>query len=290
MANPPARVVSLLPGATEIVAALGATDRLVGISHECDFPAGILHLPRVTSTPIDVHAGSATIDAAVRSAAAQGKAVIGVDAGVIRRLVPNLILTQVLCEVCAVSDGTTQRLAVTLDPAPTVLALEGRTLDGVFDDIGRVAVALDLADRGEALVTRLRARLDALRERFRRPSPIPTVVVEWLEPCFLAGHWTPEIVAAAGGRDIGMHPGAHSVPRDWHDVMRLDPEVVVIALCGFDEARARAELAALDRPDVHAWFAERRVVVIDGNAYTSRAGPRLIEAVEVLGRTIDERR
>ena len=112
---------------------------------------------------------------------------------------------------------------------------------------------------------------------------MPTVVIEWLEPCFLAGHWTPEIVAAAGGRDIATRPGSHSVPRDWREVVTLDPAVVVIALCGFNEARAREELERLDRPEVHRWLDARQVVVIDGNAYSSRAGPGLLEAMDVIG-------
>lgn len=266
-----------------MVAALGAADRLVGISHECDHPEAVVNLPRVTTTPIDPSTDSAAIDAAVRRLVATGQAVIGIDAGLLDALAPDLIISQVLCEVCAVADGTVQRLATALDPVPTVLALQGTTLDGVFGDIERLAAAIGVAPRGGELVASLRARLAELRVQFQRDRPCTALVIEWLEPCFLAGHWTPEVIAAAGGRDIAMRPGEHSVPRDWRDVIRLDPEVVVIALCGFDEARARKELADLDRPDVQRWFAERRLVVIDGNAYTSRAGPRLVEAVEVLG-------
>jgi iron complex transport system substrate-binding protein len=290
MDSTPRRIVSLLPGATEMVAALGAADRLVGISHECDFPATVTHLPRVTTTPIDRAADSGAIDAAVRGAIAIGRPVIGVEAATIRRLRPDLLITQTLCEVCAVADGAVQQLATVLDPPPSVLALEGRTLEGVLTDVLHVATALGLREAGADLVASRQARLHELRARYRRAEPIPTVVIEWLDPCFLAGHWTPEIVAAAGGRDIAMRPGEHSVARDWREVITLDPEVVVIALCGFDATRADAELRRMDRPEVQSWLAARRVLVIDGNAYTSRAGPRLIEAVEVLGAMMDGRR
>lgn len=286
MPHTPRRVVSLLPAATEMVAALGCLDRLVAVSHECDFPDAVTALPRITTTPIDPNADSAAIDAAVRRAAASGRAVIGVDADRLRSLAPELIISQLLCEVCAVSDGTVRRLASVLDPVPAVVALTGRTLGGVFTDLQLVAAALGVPEAGEATVAALQERLDRLRQRFRRAQAIPTVVIEWLEPCFLAGHWTPEIVAAAGGHDLGMRPGAHSVARDWSEVLALDPAVVVIALCGFDAERAHAELARCDRPAVRRWLAARRVVVIDGNAYTSRAGPRLVDAVEVLGEAL----
>lgn len=282
----PTRTISLLPGATETIAALGAADRLVGISHECDWPAAIRHLPRVTTTPIDVAAPSAAIDAQVRRAVAEGKAVIGVDADPLREARPTHLVTQSLCEVCAVSDGEVFRLAAVHDPAPAVVTMTGRTLSGVFDDIHLLARALDIEERGKVLVDDLQARLAELTDRYRNPSPPGVVVIEWLEPCFLAGHWTPEIVAAAGGRDIAMHPGAHSVAREWNEITALDPDVVIIAICGFDERRARLELVALDRAEVHQWLGRRKVIVIDGNAYTSRAGPRLVEAVEVIGAAI----
>lgn len=281
-ATPARRVISLLPGATEMVAALGASDRLVGISHECDWPPSVQHLPRVTVTPIDGLASSAAIDAQVRRALANGTPVIGIDAASLRALKPDLLITQVLCEVCAVSDGEAIRAAAAMSDPPRVLALQGRTLTGVLEDIETVAAALTLIDAGLEVRQRLTARIEQLRDAHQRPDPPTVVVIEWLDPCFLAGHWTPEVIAAAGGRDIAMQPGQHSVALDWGEVLRLDPDVVVIALCGFDEARAHRELNALPRPDVHQWLGQRRMIVFDGNAYTSRAGPRLVEAIEVL--------
>jgi iron complex transport system substrate-binding protein len=280
---PATRIVSLLPGATEMVVALGAESRLVGLSHECDWPPSVQHLPRVTTTPIDGHRSSCEIDAQVRSAVATGTPVIGIDRELLVALRPDLLITQVLCEVCAVSDGEAIRLAQALPDPPHVVALHGTTLATVLDDVVSLSATLQLPAAGSALRQELLDRVSALETRYSRPDPPTVVVIEWLEPCFLAGHWTPEVVSAAGGRDIGMLPGQHSVARDWNEVCQLDPEVVVIALCGFSEARAHAELDGLARADVRRWLQERRVVVIDCNAYTSRAGPRLVEAIEVLG-------
>lgn len=282
----PRRVVSLLPGATEWVAALGAADRLVGISHECDHPATITDRPRVTTTPIDPAASSQAIDLAVRAAMSDDRPVIGIDAAQLAALRPDLLITQRLCDVCAVADGEAHRLAAILDPPPAVLSLEGRTVRGVLDDGRRIAAALGVAEAGKRLVATLAERLAVLGRRTERQDRPGVVVIEWLAPCFLAGHWTPELVHAAGGRDLAMCAGEHSIARHWNDVTALDPAIVVIALCGFDEARARAELAGLEDATVRRWLDARRTVVIDGNAYTSRAGPRIVEAAEVLAKAI----
>lgn len=282
------RIVSLLPGATEMLVALGAADRLVGISHECDFPATVQHLSRVTTTPIDQSRASAEIDRMVREATAEGRAVIAIDADQLRALRPDVLVTQVLCDVCAVADGEAHRLAAVLDPPPRVVALSGRTLRGVWDDILHLGTAIGAETEASRVVAALEAEVAALRARFARPHPVPVVVIEWLAPCFLAGHWTPDLVAAAGGRDLGAEPGDHSVGREWSEVLALDPALVVIALCGFDAARARAELAAFDHPAFHAWLAERAVLVLDGNALTSRPGPRLNQAIALIGERLEE--
>jgi iron complex transport system substrate-binding protein len=272
------RVVSLLPGATETVAAVGALSQLVGVSHECDWPPAVRSLPRVTTTPIDVNAPSAVIDRTVREAVAQGRAVIAVDAAMLRRVNPGLIITQALCDVCAVIDGQVHQLARLLDPVPDVLALQATTLDGVWRDIVAVGAATGHRQAGLDVAASLAARVRQLSAPApaRRPR---VVVIEWLEPLFLAGHWVPEMVAAAGGLDVGSDPGQHSVVRSWPDVMALDPELVIIALCGFDQARAEREVAGIGDPAVRSWLAARRVAIIDGNAYTSRPGPRLVEGI-----------
>jgi iron complex transport system substrate-binding protein len=275
------RVMTLLPAATEIVAALGCADRLVGISHECDFPPGLGSIPRVTTTPVDPAAASGAIDTQVRALRESGRPVIGVDASLLRRLAPDIIVTQELCEVCAVADGEAHRLASALPSPPAVLSLSGRTLEGVWDDIRRVARALELEDRGTALVDHLQARLARLGAS--APARRPRVVcVEWLDPPYLAGHWIPELVEAAGGEDVGARSGSHSVHTSWTEIAALDPELMIVMLCGFGVERSRVELARLQDPGSRRFLDGAPVWVLDGNAYTSRPGPRLVDGAERL--------
>jgi iron complex transport system substrate-binding protein len=275
------RVVTLLPAATEIVAALGEAGSLVGISHECDFPAQVLGLPRVTATPIDPGAPGSVIGAEVRRLHAAGSPVIGVDAEQLRRLAPELIVTQDLCDVCAVADGEVYRLASVLRPEPTVLTLSGRTVAGVMGDILVVAGALGRTDEGRDLVRGLEERLARLRSR-PVPRRLRVVCVEWLEPPYLAGHWVPELVAAAGGIDVGAAPGSHSARREWQDVVRLRPDLIVVMLCGFGLGRSQAELSALADQAALGVLDSVPTWVIDGNAYTSRSGPRIVDGAERL--------
>ncbi len=277
------RVVTLLPAATEMVAALGAEGSLVGISHECDYPESILGLPRVTATPIDARASGAAVDAQVRRLYGAGKPVIGIEADVLGRLAPDIIVTQDLCEVCAVTGGAAHRLAAIMDPAPTVLTLSGKTVEGIFADIVSVARVLGRLHEAEELVDGLRSRLGRLGVSgiVRRPR---VVCVEWLEPLYLAGHWVPELVEAAGGTDVGASAGSHSVRREWAEVAGLRPDLIVVMLCGFAVERAQRELAALSDPAAHAALESVPTWVMDGNAYTSRSGPRIVDGAERLAR------
>jgi iron complex transport system substrate-binding protein len=275
------RVVTLLPGATEIVAALGGAGQLVAISHECDHPASVRHLPRITSTPLDPTLPGAAIDAEVRRLRDAGRPVIAVDGEALRRLAPDLLITQDLCEVCAVADGAVHRLAHAMDRPPAVLALTGRTLAGVLDDIRAVARAIDLAAEGDELTAGLRSRLARLRGG--APARPPRVFcVEWLEPLFIAGHWVPDQVAAAGGVSAGAAPGEHSAVSSWESAVSLRPDLAVVMLCGFGLARARAELDRLANPTAAGLLGAVPVWLLDGNAYTSRPGPRLVDGAERL--------
>lgn len=262
-----------------MVAALGALDQLVGISHECDAPAAVRTLPRVTATPIDPTRPSGVIHAAVQRAIAEGRSAIGIEAEALRALAPDLIVTQMLCDVCAVSDGETIRLAQAMDPAPQVLSLDGRTLAGVWRDIERLGAAIGRPEAGRALAESLRSEVAALAATHARGTPTRVVAIEWLDPLFLAGHWVPEMIAAAGGTDVGAAPGSHSTIRSWDEVMALDPEVVLVILCGFDLARARQELDNMPDGVGKEWLSRQRIVVLDGNAFTSRPGPRLVEGI-----------
>ena len=270
------RVVSLLPAATEIVAALGDLRLLVGVSHECDFPPEVRKLPRVTTTPVDVDAPSAIIDAEVTRLRSSGKPVIGVDAEQLRSLAPDLILTQDLCEVCAVSDGEVHRLAAALSPAPTVLSLRARDLVGIWSDIRSVGAALDAEDEAEELVLGLKTRLRRLRSFSQGPTP-GVLCIEWLEPLYLAGHWVPELVEAAGGKDLGAVAGSHSARREWQEIRSLGADLIIIMLCGFGIDRARAELERMTNPEAQDLMRTLPVWILDGNAYTSRPGPRVVD-------------
>jgi len=282
------RVVTLLPAATEMVMALGGAECLVGVSHECDYPPAVSRLPRLTTTPIDTSAPSALIDAEVRRLRETGTPAIAVDAKALARLAPDLLITQGLCEVCAVADGEIHRLAGLLRPTPAVLSLSARTLSGIWEDIRTVGQALDLSDEAEELVAGLRSRVSRLG---RLPASPRVVCVEWLDPLYLAGHWVPDLVAAAGGIDVGAAAGSHSAISEWAWVASLRPDLVVVMLCGFDVARAREELAALESVEASRLFRSAPVWILDGNAYTSRPGPRVVDGAErlraaMLGRTM----
>jgi iron complex transport system substrate-binding protein len=275
------RVVSLLPAGTEIVAALGGAGHLVGISHECDYPRSVQGLPRFTSTPIDPNSPGAAIDAEVRRLREAGRPVIAVDAGQVRKLRPDLIITQGLCEVCAVADGEVNRLAETIHPTPRILSLAARDIAGIWSDIQDVGTALDLADEAEELVLGLQSRLRSLRPIAVSPSP-RVLCIEWLEPLYLAGHWVPELVAAAGGEDVGARAGSHSARREWAELAALRPDHVIVMLCGLGTERARAELDALDHPEALALLRRVPTWILDGNQYTSRPGPRVVNGAEQM--------
>jgi iron complex transport system substrate-binding protein len=270
------RVVSLLPAATEIVAALGDTSLLVGISHECDFPAFIRHLPRVTTTPVNIRASGLEIDREVRRLREAGTPVVTLEAGQLRRLAPDLILTQGLCEVCATGDTQVMQLAGALDPQPVVLSLKAQDLPGIWADIREVGDAVGLSDEAEELVLGLQSRLQRLRVSREQQDP-RVLCIEWLEPLYLAGHWVPELIAAAGGVDVGAAPGTLSARRDWEELSRLQPDYILVALCGFGVDRARAELESLTHPAALELMGRVPTWIIDGNAYTSRPGPRVVD-------------
>jgi len=290
------RVVSLLPAATEIVAALGALGRLVGVSHECDFPPEVRSLPRVTRTRVDPAMPSAAIDRAMAEAKRTGISPVEVDVNLMAHLRPDVLIGQSVCDVCAVGEGELARVVATLMPTPWVVTLHAHTLDQVFLDIRKVGEALELRDEAEELEAGLRYRMrrvaaqaqgsGSVGARHAAPLRKPRVLVlEWLDPPYVAGHWVPELVSLAGGQDVAGSPGEPSRPRPWNELVALAPDVVVVALCGFDVPRAQTELAAVTDSRARELFG-RRVEFLDGNAYTSRPGPRLVDAADTLARLI----
>jgi iron complex transport system substrate-binding protein len=278
------RVISLLPAATEIVAALGAADLLVAISHECDYPPEVAHLPRVTASAVDRDASSLDIDTAVRQLSESGRPVFMLDANDVVRLAPTVILTQSLCDVCAVSEGDVRDIAQLVSPAPTIVPLVGPTLDGVWNDITSVGTAIGRSSEAGDLLLSIASRMRHAHETLKAArAPRPRVaVIEWLDPLFAAGHWTPELVRRAGGIDVLASAGEHSVRVAIDRVREAQPDVLLFAPCGFDVERSAREACALLDQSEWAWASELEAWAIDGNALTSRAGPRLADAVEVM--------
>lgn len=276
------RVVSLVPAATEIACALGAEAQLVAVTHDCDYPPAVRTLPRVTRSTIPVGSTSRQIDTLVRTSASEGDSTFHLDADALRAARPDLILGQTLCEVCAV---TLSQVPASLDSEPAVVPVDGGSLDGIFADIERVAAALGRPGAGAELIGDLRGRLTRVRSRVGgRPRP-RVVCLEWLDPLFNAGHWVPEQVAIAGGDDALGAPGERSREVAWDDVRATDPEVLVCMPCGFDAARGASDAARLRS---EAGWSELRAVrsgrafAVDGNAYFSRPGPRVVDGVELL--------
>jgi iron complex transport system substrate-binding protein len=282
--NPRPRVVSLLPAATEIVAALGALDQLVGVTHECDHPPEVGRLPRVTSSTIDRDAASGAIDSEVRALAATGAAVFTLDASLVAALAPRVLLTQSICEVCALPEREVERTVAALD-TPVVVSLGGTTLDGVWDDVRRVGAAIGRRAEAEQLIAASEARMRLVHDTLKAArAPRPRVaVLEWLDPLFVAGHWSPELVRRAGGVDVLARPGMHSVQVGVDAVRAANPDVLLFAPCGFDVERAAREARALLGTAEWRWAHDREAWALDGNALTSRPGPRLVDAIETMG-------
>jgi iron complex transport system substrate-binding protein len=278
------RVVSLLPAATEIVAALGAAESLVGVTHECDFPHAIHGLPRVTAATIDALADAAAVDAQVRRRSAAGAPLFALLADRIASLAVDLFITQALCDVCAVSEHDVRALAADLSPAPRVVTLAGTTLEGIFADVSRVADAIGAPERGSALLSSLRARMQHVHETLaaaRAPRP-RVAVLEWMDPVYAAGHWVPEMIRRAGGRDVLASVGEHSGTRTMAQLRTADPEVVLISPCGYSAARAAAEGRRLLSGQNWRWTRGRRIWALDANGLVSRPGPRLVRGIEVF--------
>lgn len=278
------RVISFLPSATEIVAALGHLDDIVGVSHECDFPPTVRSREIVTSSAIDSTAMPGAIDVAVRDFVDTGRPLYDVRAQRVAELAPDVMVTQVVCDVCAVSEGDVRALAARLQPRPEVVTLGATTLDGIFDDIRSVASALGVNDRAEALIEQFRARMRTVHETLKSArAPRPRVaVIEWTEPVFAAGHWVPEMIYRAGGEDVLAQPGEHSTTRFVDAVRNADPEFVLIAPCGFDLERAAADAEQALARDEWAWARGKQVWALDANAFLSRPGPRVVDGIELL--------
>jgi iron complex transport system substrate-binding protein len=284
------RIVSLLPSATEIVCELGLGDSLVGVTHECDHPPFVKALPKVTRTLVPHDAPSAQIDALVREKLKGARALYSLDLDTLERLRPELIVTQALCDVCAVAEEEVTSAACSLPGAPRVVNLEPMRLSQVFDCLRLVGEAAGVPERAAETVARLQARVAAVEAHTNRIAARPRVaLLEWIDPPFGCGHWSPEIVRLAGGVEVVGREGEPSRTTPWSEFVAAAPEALVVACCGFDKERTRQDLPLLasypgfrELPAVRAG----RVFLVDGNAYFSRPGPRLVDSLEILAHAL----
>ncbi len=290
------RIVSLLPSATEIVCALDLTGQLVGVTHECDWPPIVRTLPRVTHTHIPTEATSAEIDGLVRGQIGDGHALYSLNVAELQRLRPDLIITQSLCGVCAVADREVCEAAARLPGAPRVLRLEPTRLREVFESIIDVADAAGVLPIGKGLIARLAERVERVQAAVAaaRAGPPPRVVLlEWLDPPVSCGHWSPELIELAGGWELLGGAGEPSRRLSHAQIAAADPDVLLIACCGQSADRARRDVPAFcAQPEIATLRCIRagRIHVTDGNAFFSRPGPRLVDALEWLAETLAERR
>ncbi|MGH7582641.1 MAG: cobalamin-binding protein [Gemmatimonadales bacterium] len=284
------RIVSLLPSATEMICRLGLENQLVGVTHECDYPPAVKRLPKVTHTLIPVDASSGAIDHLVRERLDGSRALYTLDMAVLERLRPDLIVTQALCDVCAVAEAEVTAAACALPGSPRVINLEPESLVQVFAAIRELGDATGRVEEAEAVVTLLQARVDAVVSRSAAiTEPARIALLEWLDPPFSCGHWTPELVRMAGGIDGFGRDGQRSRTLSWDEVAEWDPSIVFIACCGYGVERTLRDVKMLrTNPAWQALAAVRggRVYVTNGSDYFSRPGPRLVDSLEILAHAL----
>ncbi len=281
------RICSLVPGATEVVAALGLEDHLIGISHECDFPPSLAHVPVMVRARVESRSlSSAQIDAQVGTLLSTGEGLYELDESRLLAAKPELLIAQDLCDVCAITPTQLAQVLRELSPPPRMITLNPRRLDDILRDIASLGIALDKEAAGLQFAARLRGRLDAVRQAVSAESAQPRVAcLEWLAPLYTAGHWVPDMVETAGGIDVLAKAGAASHTIDWDALAASAPDVIVLMPCGFTIQRTRTELATMtDHPQWKHLPAVRRgeVYLVDALSYFSRPGPRLIDGVEQL--------
>ena len=286
------RIVSLLPSATEMVCALGLEEQLVGISHECDFPRTIVGLPAVTKTHIDHHATSPNIDEQVREELGSQQALYSLHDDLLATLKPDLIVTQSLCDVCAVAEADVTAVAGMLNTQPTVFNMQPMTLTDVLETVIALGEAANSQSAARKLRVDLECRIEAVRARSAtlKLSERPRVAfLEWLDPPFNAGHWNPELVEIAGAEPVLGIAGEPSTTVSWSQVEDCDPDIIVIGCCGFDLQRTVVDVQMLANNP--AWsripcVRNGRVFIVDGNAYFNRPGPRLVDSLELMANTL----
>ncbi|MFL5869109.1 MAG: cobalamin-binding protein [Thermoleophilaceae bacterium] len=274
------RIASLVPSATEMLFALGLGDSVVAVTHECDYPPDAEGLPTLTRSVVPEGLSAAEIDAAVRERTGRGEALYELDTEVLHELGVDLIVTQAVCEVCAVSFDDVRAIAEELSTTPHVISLDPSTLGEVMADVPRLADAAEAPDAGDALVEEAAARLDAVKDAVAGATRPRVAALEWLDPVYVGGHWVPQMIELAGGEDALGMPGERSRVADWSEVELVRPDVIVSMPCGYYVERAAKE--TMDQRERLAALGAR-VFAVDAAAYFSRPGPRLVDGVELLG-------
>jgi iron complex transport system substrate-binding protein len=278
------RVVSLVPHATELLFALGLGDEVVAVTHECDHPPEALTRRRVTRDVLPGGLSAGEIDAAVRERTLEGEAIYALDREALGALAPDLIVTQALCPVCAVSYDEVAALAQELPSRPRVIALDPKTLGETLDDVRTIAEATGRHDRGVELIGDVAGRIDRVQLAVRARPRRRVAALEWLDPVYVAGHWTPQMVELAGGEDVLGRAGEPSQVVSWEQVAAARPELVVVMPCGYDAPRALQEAKTFARE--LAGLGAQRIVAVNASGYFSRPGPRLIDGLELLGQIL----
>jgi iron complex transport system substrate-binding protein len=274
------RIISLVPSATEMLFALGLGSDLVAVTHECDYPRAAQELPKVTRDVLPAGLSSAEIDAAVKERTLAGESIYTLDAEAMHELAPDLIVTQALCSVCAVSYDDVRTIAEEIDTQPMVISLDPHTVGEVLGDARTLAQATDTKDAAVDLISEASARIDRIRVATRNARRIRVAALEWLDPPFAAGHWTPQLISYAGGEDMLGFAGENSEERSWEEVAAARPDVVIVMPCGYDAEIAHRE-AEMHRDQLAAVGAGE-VVAVNAAAYFSRPGPRIIDGLELL--------
>jgi iron complex transport system substrate-binding protein len=274
------RIVSLVPSATELLFALGLGPELVAVTHECDYPAAAQELPKVTRDVLPPGLSSAEIDAAVKERTLAGESIYELDAEALHELAPDLIVTQALCSVCAVSYDDVRAIADEIDSEPRVISLDPHTVGEVLGDARTLAQATNRKDAGVDLIADASARIDRIRLATRHARRPRVVALEWLDPPFVAGHWTPQLIELAGGEDVLGFAGENSVEQTWEQVVAARPDIVIVMPCGYDAEIAHRE--AEMHHDQLAALGAGEVVAVDASAYFSRPGPRIVDGLELL--------
>jgi iron complex transport system substrate-binding protein len=278
------RIVSLVPHATELLYALGLGDSVVGVTHECDYPPQTADVPKITRDVLPPGLSAGEIDAAVRERTEKGEAIYALDEDKLAELEPELIVTQELCPVCAVSYDEVQEVAKRLDPCPAVIALDPKTFGETMGDIRTLAQATHTRDAALDLVSRQRSRVDRVKIAVKGVKRRSVVAIEWFDPVFVAGHWTPQIIDLAGGTDLLGFAGEHSEQLPWEAIEAARPEVVLCIPCGYDGPRSLAE--AEQFTDNLRAVGAKETIALDAAAYFSRPGPRLVDGLETLAHAL----